>query len=135
MLRVSEILLMMLTPTLAGVALLLGFGLWADSVPRIRNHRKASTAGMPPLERVAMNLRRLRRDVIRLEDSPDATPDRSARLASVRSAYCDTLLIACRALEVPVEVADLSRSPDAEIYRLEAELRARGLDVAPTAIH
>jgi hypothetical protein len=134
-LRAAGIVLILLTPTLAGVALLLAIGLWADAVPKMRVRRKPPVASIPPLERVAANLRRLRRDVIRLENSPEPTPGRSSRLASLRSAYCDSLVIACRALEVPVDRADLSRRPDAEIYRVEAALRERGLDVAPTAIH
>jgi hypothetical protein len=133
-LKVAGIVLILLTPTLAGLALLGAIGLWGDSVRRIRIRRWGSTAAIPPLERVADDLRRLRSDVIRLENSPDATPGRSVRLTAVRSAYGDCLLIACRALEVPVNHSDLSRAPAAETYRLEAELRERGLEVAPTAI-
>jgi hypothetical protein len=134
-LKVAGVVLILLTPTLAGLALLGAIGLWGDSVQRIRVRRRGTTAGIPPLERVAADLRRLHLDVIRLEDAPDSTPGRNVRLKAVRSAYRDSLLIACRALEVPVNPGDLSRTPMTEIYRLEAALRDRGLDVYPTALH
>jgi hypothetical protein len=134
-LKVAGIVLILLTPTLAGIALLGAIGLWGDSVRRIRVRRHGATAGVPPLERVAADLRRLHSDVIRLEDSPDATPGRNTRLRAVRAAYGDSLLIACRALEVPVETRDLSRASAIELYRLEAALRDRGLDVYPATLH
>lgn len=126
-------MLILLTPTLAGAALLGGIKLW-NRVLRSWRDRRHVTAGAPPLERVAEDLRRLHRDRLRLEDSPDATPGRHVRLRALRAAYGDSLAIACRALEVPLRTADLSRAPAAEIYRLEAALRERGLDVAPTAL-
>jgi hypothetical protein len=134
-LKVAGIVLILLTPTLAGIALLAAIGLWGDSVRRIRVRRWKARAAIPPLERIASDLRRLHSDVIRLEDSPDATPGRSMRLRAVRAAYCDSLLIACRALEVPVEQRDLSRAPASEIFRLESALRDRGLDVYPATLH
>jgi hypothetical protein len=133
-LKVAWIALILLTPTLAGAALLLAIRLWGRSTRRMRVRRHGATAGIPPLERVAADLRRLHGDLLRLEDSPDSTPGRHVRLRAVRAAYCDSLLVACRALEVPVTTANLSRAPLAEIYRLEAALRERGLDVFPTAL-
>jgi hypothetical protein len=134
-LKVAWILLIMLLPTLAGIALLGAIGLWGDSIRRIRLRRWRATPAIPPLERVAADLRRLHGELTRMEDTPDSTPGRSVRLRAVRAAYRDSLLIACRALEVPVNRGDLSRAPAAEIYRLEAELLDRGLDVYPTALH
>jgi hypothetical protein len=134
-LKVAGIVLILLIPTLAGIALLGAIGLWGDSVQRIRIRRWKATAAVPPLERIAADLRRLHLDVIRLEDSPEPIPGRSMRLRAVRGAYCDSLLVACRALEVPVERRDLSRAPAAEIFRLETELRDRGLDVYPATLH
>jgi hypothetical protein len=134
-LKVAGIVLILLTPTLAGIALLGAIGLWGDSMRRIRLRRWRSTPRIPPLERVSADLRRLHAELTRMEDTPDSTPGRSMRLRATRSAYRDSLLIACRALEVPVNRGDLSRAPAAEILRLEAELRDRGLDVAPTALH
>jgi hypothetical protein len=132
--KFALILLIPVAPVLVGLALLGAIGLWGDSV-RMRFRRREPAPVIPPLQRVAADLRRLRADVIRLEDAPDTTPNRSVRLATVRTAYRESLLIACRALEVPVNAGDLSRSPAAEIDRLEAELRDRGLDVCPTALH
>jgi hypothetical protein len=129
--KITWILLLLLTPALVGLALLGAIGLWGDSV-RLRFRRREPVPAIPPLERVAVDLRRLRADVIRLEDAPDTTPNRTARLSLVRTAYRESLLIACRALEVPVNAGDLSRSPAIEIDRLESELRDRGLEVSPT---
>jgi hypothetical protein len=134
-LKVAWILLIMVLPTLAGIALLGAIGLWGDSIRRIRLRRWRTTPGIPPLERVAADLRRLHAELTRMENTPDPSPGRSVRLLAVRGAYRDSLLIACRALEVPVNRGDLSRAPAAEIFRLEAELLDRGLDVYPTALH
>jgi hypothetical protein len=122
-----------LTPILVCLALLGAIAVWGDTV-RMRLRRRGPTPSIPPLEEVAADLRRLRADVIRLEGASEATPHRRARLMAVRSAYQDSLLIACRALEVPVRRAELSRTPAAEVHRLETALRDRGLDVSPTAI-
>jgi hypothetical protein len=53
---------------------------------------------------------------------------------AVRTAYCDSLLAACRALDVPAPT-DPTRLTTSEIYRIEGALRDRGLDVRPTALH
>ena len=48
--------------------------------------------------------------------------------AALRGAYADALSLACRRLDVsPPRGGD--RAPQAEIYRVEAALRQRGLDV------
>jgi hypothetical protein len=132
--KTTWMVLLLLTPALAGLALLGAIGIWGDAV-RLRFRRREPAPVIPPLERVAADLRRLRGDVVRLEDAPDTTPNRAARLSTVRVAYRESLLIACRALEVSVNAGELSRSPAPEIERLEAQLRDRGLDVCPTALH
>jgi hypothetical protein len=133
-LKVAGIVLILLTPTLAGAALIGMVRLSRETTRRSRIRRSGATAGTPPLEQVAADLRRLHREVVRLEDAPDTSPGRHVRLRAVRSAYGDSLLVACRALEVPVASADISRLPAAEIYRLESALRDRGLQVYPTAL-
>jgi hypothetical protein len=133
-LKVAGIVLILLTPTLAGAALIGIVRLSRESSRRLRIRRSGATAGRPPLEQIAADLRRLHREVARLEDTPDTSPGRHVRLRAVRYAYGDSLLVACRALEVPVATADITRAPAGEIYRLESALRDRGLDVYPTAL-
>ena len=56
------------------------------------------------------------------------------RLKALRGAYVDALSTACQRLEVsPPGGGD--RAPLTEIYRVEAALRQRGLDVRETAAH
>ena len=52
-------------------------------------------------------------------------------MQALRGAYIDTLTAACERLDVPPPPGD--RAPLAEIYRVEAALRQRGLDVRETA--
>jgi hypothetical protein len=52
------------------------------------------------------------------------------RMGAVRLAYVEVLAVACRQLEVlPPRTGPGSQTSLAEIYRVEAELRQRGLDV------
>ena len=53
------------------------------------------------------------------------------RVRALRGAYIDTLTAACERLDVPPPPGD--RAPLAEIYRVEAALRQRGLDVREPA--
>ena len=54
-------------------------------------------------------------------------------MRALRGAYIDALTTACERLEVsPPPGGD--RAPLAEIYRVEAALRERGLDVRETAV-
>jgi hypothetical protein len=134
-LKVSEIVLILLIPTLAGMGLI---GLLRLSRHVARRHRIRSArvqASVVPLEDLAAQLRRLHRQLIRLEDAPDGTPGRGLRVRATRAAYGDSLLDACRSLDVPDAPTDPSRLTTAEIYRLESALRDRGLDVRPTALH
>ena len=71
----------------------------------------------------------------RYEDAPDKTPGRALRLRAMRAAYGDSLLMACRVLDVPDAPADATHLTTAETYRLEAALRERGLDIRPIALH
>jgi hypothetical protein len=60
-------------------------------------------------------------------------PAKGVRLRAVRGAYLDLLRAACQRMEVsPLPPGD--RVPLAEIYRAEADLRERGLDVRATAV-
>lgn len=78
-----------------------------------------------PIELLAADLRRLDRETMRLHNDPRVSA-RAFRLRAVALAYDDTLLMACRALEVDTDGAT---SPLAPIRRLEveSELARRGL--------
>jgi hypothetical protein len=82
----------------------------------------------PPIERVASDLRRLR---VLLEKTENATdqPGKYLRCRAVQTAYVDALTSACRELQVEPPVRGVVFAPQAEIYRVESELRLRGLDV------
>ena len=91
-----------------------------------------------PLERLAGQLRRLRAQLETLETRTDV-PAKSLRLRALRGAYFDALGTACRRLEVsPLRVTGPPGNPQAsqaEIYRVESDLRQRGLDVRELAEH
>ena len=79
-----------------------------------------------PIGHLAADLRRLRAKVEDTETRTDL-PAKYLRVQAVRGAYLDALSDACRRLNVPPPPGD--RAPLAEIYRVEAALRQRGLDV------
>lgn len=126
MLRVAEVVLVLLSPTLIAAAVLQS-GRLARAVAARRSVIRP-TPTTAPLESLAADARRLRQAVIAAENGPDTTPGRGTRVRALRTAYAECLRDACHALDVPVAAADLR---GAELYRVEAELRDRGLDVAP----
>jgi hypothetical protein len=79
-----------------------------------------------PLDRLTANLRRLRTELEETETSDWLTAKRH-RVQSVRGAYLDTLTEACRRLGVDPPPGD--EATQAQIYRTESALAARGLDV------
>jgi hypothetical protein len=90
---------------------------------------KARFKALPPepIERLEADLRRLRAE---LEDTETRTSltAKHHRVQALRGAYADALSSACRRLDVsPPRGGD--RATQAEIYRVEAGLRQRGLDV------
>jgi hypothetical protein len=96
---------------------------WAD------NWRQSRMAPPEPepIERLTSTLRRLRAE---LEDMETRTgvPNKHLRVEALRGAYLDVLGAACRRLDVsPPPGGD--RAPQAELYRVEAALRQRGLEV------
>ena len=116
-----------------------GAGPAAPDRRHVRAHasRSAAPAGWPsaaerprrpsPLDRLAARLRRLRAQLETTETSPAVTAKRH-RVAAVRGAYLDALREACARLGVsPPPGGDRARQAD--IYRAEAALRERGLDV------
>ena len=83
-----------------------------------------------PIGRLAADLRRLRAD---LEDTETRAglAAKYHRVQALRGAYLDALSTACQRLDVDPPPGD--GAPLAEIYRVEAALRQRGLDVREPA--
>ena len=78
-----------------------------------------------PMDRLEANLRRLRVELEATETRTELTAKRF-HVRSVRGAYVDTLAEACRRRDVTPAPGD--GATQAEIYRTEAALAARGLD-------
>ena len=88
-----------------------------------------------PIERVRANLVRLRAQLEAMETRTDL-PAKNLRLRALRAAYVDALCEACQRLDVsppPSAQAHPENVPQSDIYRMEAALRERGLDVRETA--
>jgi len=119
----------------------LGFGvLGAIRALHWAGERRARPPAVEPIERLSASLRRLRAELEDLETRP-GVPYKSVRLEALRGAYLDALAMACARLEIsppndPRQASPRgpgSRVPLAEIYRVEAALRQRGLDVREAA--
>jgi hypothetical protein len=83
------------------------------------------------MDRLVIRLRRLRAELEQTENTPRGQARRH-RLHAVRGAYLDMLRCACERLDVsPPPGGDRARQAD--IYRAEAALRERGVDVAAAA--
>ena len=80
-----------------------------------------------PIEHIAADLRRLRAELEDTETRAGLTA-KHHRVQALRGAYLDALGTACRRMEV-APPAGGDGTPLAEIYRVEAELRRRGVDV------
>ena len=91
--------------------------------------RKARFQALPPepIERLQADLRRLRAELEETETRSGLTA-KHHRVQALRGAYADALAAACRRLEVSPPAGG-DRAPQAEIYRVEAALRQRGLEV------
>jgi hypothetical protein len=123
-----ELVIAILLPTAAGYAIIAVFR-------GVRRARQASYKPPPaePLDRLGARLQRLRAELEQTETQPAVTA-KSHRVRALRGAYLDLLSEACLRLEVsPPPGGD--RAELIEIYRVEAELRSRGLDVRQPAAH
>ncbi len=85
-----------------------------------------------PVERLTADLRRLRAELDDTE-TRDGLTAKQHRVRALRGAYADRLAEACERMGVagPPPGED---APLAEIYRVEAALRSRGLDVREPAV-
>jgi hypothetical protein len=123
---IAELAIVVLLPTAAGYAILAAI----RGYRRIEESRRRP-APPEPIERVGVRLRRLRAELESTE-SRSGLMAKNHRVRAVRGAYLDTLAAACLRLEVsPPPGGDRARLAD--IYRAEAALRERGLDVRETA--
>ena len=88
-----------------------------------------------PIERVRANLVRLRAQLEAMETRSDL-PAKNLRLRALRAAYVDALRDACGRLDVsppPSAQAHPEGVSQSDIYRMEAALRERGIDVREPA--
>jgi hypothetical protein len=130
---VIELVIVILLPTAAGYAIIGGFrgAGWAARHWYARQHQL--DAPTESIERLGANLRRLRAELDATE-TQSGIPAKSLRLKALRGAYIDALGTACERLEVSPPPGG-ERAPLAEIYRVEAALRERGLDVRQPVTH
>jgi hypothetical protein len=136
--RAVELVAVVLLPSAVGFAVIAAGRLarWLGRRVADRGHAPAG----PPIERLAADARRLRAALTEAE-AAEPGPGRGVRLRALRAAYAETLVAACRALEVsPPPPADSAPAAGAvmgpaEIYRMEAALRRHGFDVRNGASH
>jgi hypothetical protein len=127
---VVDLILVLALMPVAGYALI---GAWRGAQWLAEARRKAPAP--VPVERLAADLRRLRTELADTE-TRDGLTAKQHRVRALRGAYLDTLSAACARLEVEPPSPGRSRGGDVplpEIYRVEAELRLRGLDVREPA--
>ena len=119
-------LLLFALPTAVGFALI---GAWRAARWLAEARYKARYKARPPepVERLQADLRRLRSELEDTETRSGLTA-KHHRVQALRGAYVDALSAACRRLDISPPLGG-DRAPQAEIYRVEAALRQRGLDV------
>lgn len=122
--QVVELVLAVGLMPAAGYALI---GAWRAAHRLDEARRKPSPP--VPIERLAADLRRLRADLENTETRAGLVA-KHHRVQALRGAYLDTLSAACQRLGVTPPPGD--GASQAEIYRVEAALRQRGLDVRET---
>ncbi len=121
--RLGLFALAVLLPTITGYAI----------VFTVRGYRRLAESRLrppppEPMERLVTRLRRLRAELEATENTPRG-PARQHRLRALRGAYLDLLGSTCLRVGVsPPPGGDMARQAD--IYRAEAALRERGVEVA-----
>jgi hypothetical protein len=130
-----EFIAVILLPTALGYTVIASIRVlrWAGRRASDRRYRQQAPE---PIELLTGALRRLRAELEDLE-TRTGVPAKNQRLQALRGAYLDTLAVACRRLEISpalrVGPPGGERAQQAEIYRVEAALRQRGLDVREPA--
>jgi hypothetical protein len=126
-----EWVIVLLLPTAVGGAIIGGLRVARWSSERWQARRYQLEPRGEPIERLGASLRRLRAELDATEIRSDL-PAKNVRLRALRGAYVDVLSAACERLEVgPPRGGE--RASWAELYRVEAALRQRGLDVRQPA--
>jgi hypothetical protein len=117
-----ELVLAILLLPLAGYALIAAWkaGGWL-------NEARRKDRPPEPIERIAADLCRLRAELEDTETRAGLTA-KHHRVQALRGAYLDALGTACRRLEISPPTGG-DGAPLTEIYRVESELRRRGVDV------
>jgi hypothetical protein len=124
--NVVVLVALMFVPTALAAGVLVAGRRWQRW--RERGPRGPVPSG-PAIERIAGDLRRLRRQRADLAAQPPQ-PGRGVRRRALDGAYLDVLASACRALDVdPPHGAAAGHAAADEITRVEDELRLRGLEV------
>jgi hypothetical protein len=125
---VSPVVEWVITLTLLPAAGYAAIGGWR-AAQRLGEGRRVAPSP-EPIGQLAADLRRLRAE---LEDTETRAGliAKYHRVQALRGAYLDALSAACQRLDVAPPPGD--GAPLAEIYRVEAALRQRGLDVRETA--
>ena len=121
---VELVLVVVLMPA-AGYALIGGL-----RAARWLEEKRRQAPPPAPVDRLAARLRRLRAELEESETSIELTA-KQHHVRTVRGAYLDTLAEACQRLDVPPPPGD--HATQADIYRTEAALADRGLDVRDRA--
>ena len=124
--KVVEFLVAILLPT-AAVGALIGAWRVAGWLGEARSRARYKALPPEPLKRLEADLRRLRAELEETETGSSLTA-KHHRVQALRGAYTDALSSACRRLDVSPPLGG-DRASQAEIYRVEAALRQRGLDV------
>jgi hypothetical protein len=119
---VAEWVLVLLLPTVVGFAVFRGI-----RAARWLAEARRKPPAAEPIERLGADLRRLRAELEDTETRSRLTA-KHHRVQALRAAYVDALSAACQRLAVSPPPGG-ARAPLTEIYRVEAELRQRGLDV------
>ena len=124
-----ELGLVVMIPTAAGYGLIFSVrGIrWAtERWPRPRPPEPE------PIDRLTATLRRLRAELETLE-TRTGVPNKHVRLRALRGAYLDVLGTACQQLAVSPPRTGAQPFDQADIYRVESQLRERGVDVREPA--
>jgi hypothetical protein len=112
-------------PTALGYAVIGGLRLFR----RLSENHRPPAATVEPIERLGADLRRLHARLDAMENRPGLA-EKGLKLRAVRAAYVDALATACHQLDVsPPQARSVDQVPLIEIYRVEAALRQRGMDV------
>jgi len=119
---VVELVIVIAAMPVAGYAVV---GAWR--LARWIGESRCRDAPPEPVERLEADLRRLRAELEDTESRAGLTA-KHHRVRALRGAYLDALAAACRRLEVSPPAGGDGASL-AEIYRVEAALRQRGIDV------